>query len=98
MDQLSPSPAIIGLTPHLIQGRCTLERWESESSPQAKGDKPQRALYGKTKTYGQQEDIDILGRDLAGPLAPLSGPKALLQCKYELSQSVIGLLARCKGI
>ena len=36
------------------------------------------AMDGKTKTYRQREDNDILGRDPARPLAPPGGPKALL--------------------
>jgi len=30
--------------------------------------------------YRQQDDTDILGRDPAGPLAPLGGTESLLHC------------------
>jgi hypothetical protein len=36
-------------------------------------------LYGKTNNYEQRDDTDILGRDPAGPLAPLGGAEPLLQ-------------------
>jgi hypothetical protein len=47
--------------------------------PQTAGGKAENGAGWHDQTYKQREDIDILGRDPAGPLAPLGGPKALLQ-------------------
>ena len=56
-----------------------VEWWKAKRKPEVHEEKPWRVLYGKMKTYRQQKDIDILGRDPVWPLAPLGGPEALLQ-------------------
>jgi hypothetical protein len=61
-----------------------VEWWGTRDKPQEQGTRATRAVYGKMKTYRQQEDIDILGRDPTGPLAPLGGPKALLHRPFHL--------------
>ena len=55
------------------------ERESSETSA-SRRQRPGTVLYGKTNNYEQaRDDNDILGRDPAGPLAPLGGAEPLLQ-------------------
>jgi hypothetical protein len=66
-----------------------MERWGTERSPQARGDKPWRALYGKmNKNQTLLQMRTYLGRDPVRPLALLGGPEALLHFIMLLEVSV----------
>ena len=62
--------------------------WEAEREAPIAKEKPRRALYGKTNKMDSTTNT-YLGRDPAGPLAPLGGPNPLLhRLKDTISQPI----------